>query len=356
VTDGGVRTVLVFGAGASLAEAKAHRARQDREHPPLDATFFRRVKKYGRSPGLFARVQAQARRLDVPDLARSNPPVGLEDYIGRVYFNIHHNPEATATSAYFQIVDLYAWEVAETTNWMMGRSGPIKKVLQKEISAGNQVSVVTFNIDMLIENALQELVHSRPGAPWCLRDAYGFSVPPRMATTTAESFDYDGSEVTIPLYKMHGSLNWVFRHRDFYPPADLVSRPRRVWQLLRKRVLSSRTTLEFGGSGRSRWYTFPLIVPPVYEKHAFIRMHLQEVWENAEAALTGADRVVFWGYSFPAADTHARHFFEGMADRNPALNHPIVISPDPSTGMALWSLLRAKSVTQYGDVSTYLGS
>jgi hypothetical protein len=265
------KIVLVLGARASLAEAKARRPKRDREHPPLDATFFRRVRKYRRNPALFNRVQVQATKLDVPDLARSDPPVGLGDYIGRVYFNIHHNPVATATSAYFQMIDLYAWEVSETTNWMIGRSGPIKKVLQKEIFAGHNVSVVTFNIDMLIENALQELVHSRPGAPWCLQNAYGFSNPLRRATTEAESFDYDGEEVTIPLYKMHGSLNWVFRHRDFYPPADLVSRARQVWQLCGKRVAASRTTLHFGGSGRATWYGFPLIIPPVYEKHAFIR-------------------------------------------------------------------------------------
>jgi hypothetical protein len=46
------------------------------------------------------------------------------------------------------------------------------------------------------------------------------------------------------------------------------------------------------------WMLFPLIVPPVYEKHQLIRTHLHGVWANAEAALLAARRVVFWGYSF----------------------------------------------------------
>ena len=67
-----------------------------------------------------------------------------------------------------------------------------------------------------------------------------------------------------------------------------------------------------------------------------------------------ADRVVFWGYSFPVADTHARQFFQGMADRNAVLRAPTIINPDPGTGAALWSLLRADQVTQYRDASGYL--
>ena len=334
----------------------AHRPKQKKEHPPLDANFFRRVEQYGRHRTLFTTVQAQARRLDIDDLARPDPSVGLEDYIGRLFFNVHHDPAKAPTGAYFDMIDLYAWEVIETTEWMMGRSGPIKRVLQKELGAGRNLTIITFNIDLLIENALQELTHSRPGARWSIRDTYGFSDPLKTATRPGSGgvFNHDSTVSAIALYKLHGSVNWLFQHRDYHPPPDLVSQRRAIWQLLNKHPGTGRQKIRSGRSGRSVWYASPLIVPPVYEKHAFIRMHLQEIWENAEKALAEADRVVFWGYSFPAADTHARHFFEGLADRNPVLRDPILINPDPSTGAALWSLLRARKVTQYGDVSDYL--
>jgi len=45
-----------------------------------------------------------------------------------------------------------------------------------------------------------------------------------------------------------------------------------------------------------------------------------------------------------------------MAERNAVLRQPIIVNPDPDTGAALWSLLRAGSVRQYGDVSEYLDS
>jgi SIR2-like domain len=351
-------TVIVIGAGASVSEALHHRPKQRKEHPPLDATLFRRVKKYNRHSTLFRRVQSQASNLNVRDLARDDPPIGLENYLGRLYFNVQHNPGLVPTSAYFDMIDLYAWEVIQTTDWMMGRSGPIMSVLQKELSAGRSAAVVTFNIDLLIENALDELRSARPGASWSLRNAYGFGTPLSIAQRTDDPtyFNFDNSPVDIPLYKLHGSVNWLFRHRDYYPPSDLVSQPRKIWQSLNKSQTIGRQRVRTGTAGRGTWYAFPLIVPPIYEKHAFIRMHLQAIWDHAQAALEEAERVIFWGYSFPAADTHARHFFEGLADANPALRNPIIVNPDPNAGAAMWSLLRAESVTQYGDVTSYLAS
>lgn len=284
-------------------------------------------------------------------------PIGLEEYLGRLYFNVHHNPLAASVRAYFELIDLYAWEVIETTQWMIGKPGLIKRVLEKEFQARDQVSIVTFNIDLLVENALERLAHSRGGPQWGLGTAYGFSKPLKTASSPVPLFEYDGLS-SIRLFKMHGSVNWIFKTRDYHPPADLVSQPREVWQLMDKRLPTRRMRLQptAGAKGRSVWYAFPLIVPPIYEKHAFIRTHLQEMWDNAEQALESADKVVFWGYSFPSADTHARQFFQGMADRNAVLRAPTIINPDPAVGSALWALLGADRVTQYRDAQGYLAS
>ena len=345
-------TVFVLGAGASLAEALHHRPKRSREHPPLDANLFRQKKRY-REDGLYRRVQAQATKLGVADLARESPPVGLEDYLGRLYFNVQHNPAQATVRAYFELIDLYAWEVVETTRWMVGRRGLIKRVLQREIARGNRITVITFNIDLLIENALQELVHSRPSARLDLALAYGFLDPLTPLIPQGDSFDFGGGVSDIPLLKMHGSVNWLFKTRDYYPPADLVSEARELYVLREKSVPPRRLRVRLNPGGRA-WYAFPLIVPPIYEKHAFIRTHLQDVWDGAEAALLSADQVVLWGYSFPSADTHARHFFQSVADRNPALRSPVIINPDLAVASALWSLLRVERVTQFRDAEKYL--
>lgn len=60
-------TVLVLGAGASLAEAIDRRPKRDRDHPPLDITFFRRASKH-RDSKLLRDVVAQAAAIGEPDL------------------------------------------------------------------------------------------------------------------------------------------------------------------------------------------------------------------------------------------------------------------------------------------------
>jgi hypothetical protein len=350
------RTVLVLGAGASLAEAVSRRPRRSRDHPPLDATFFSSAARC-RSSGLLDSVEAQARRLGEPALTVAAQPVSLEAHLGRLYFEMNHNPLRVSTLAYFEAVDLYAHEITLTTNWMMGKAGLIKKMIQAELKAGRDVAVVTFNVDLLVENALNLLITARPGAPWCLNHAYGFSrskTPVDIAGRAyASKFDYNGSEAAIPLFKMHGSTNWVFQHRDRYPPPDLVSKPREFYVVVNERLPDSRIRVRTTKSGR-HWYTSPLLVPPVYEKHGLIKRHLQEVWDGASDALRQATRVVFWGYSFPQADMHARHYFQGLAQENEALRSPVLVNPDPGAASALWSVLRPDRLEHFRSAQHYL--
>jgi SIR2-like domain len=274
-----------------------------------------------------------------------------------LYFEINHNPLRASTQAYFDAVTLYAWEITATTNWMMGKPGLMKKLIHSELKAGRRVSIVTFNIDLLAENALRCLDGARPSAKWCLNDAYGFSPSKEGVNYTARDyeghFDYSGTAADIKLFKMHGSVNWVFQHRDKHPPADLVSRARDFYVVTNER-LPQRTLAIRHSKGRRPWYISPLIVPPVYEKHGFIKRHLQEVWDGASKALLDASRVVFWGYSFPQADTHARHFFQGLSQENAALQKSITINPDPNAESALWDVLRPKSVRHYRSAEDYL--
>ncbi len=82
------------------------------------------------------------------------------------------------------------------------------------------------------------------------------------------------------------------------------------------------------GLGRRTWHTWPVIVPPVQEKDAFIGNALESVWQAAWVALSRAERVIVYGYSFPDADSRSRGFFLRAAtsmDRQPSL---VPINPD----------------------------
>jgi hypothetical protein len=349
-------TVFVLGAGASLAEAMQRRPKRSKEYPPLDATFFRNADKHG-NKGLLGKVAEQAAKLGEQDLTGDSPPVSLEAHLGRLYFEMNHNPIKVSTRSYFEAVTLYAWEITATTNWMMGKGGLMKKVIHNEIKAGRRVSIVTFNIDLLAENALNCLDKGRPRAEWCLNKTYGFS-PEKDDLFYASKgyedlFSYDGNAAEISVFKMHGSVNWVFRHRDTHPPADLVSKER-AFYVVRNERLPQRSLVIKRKQDRRNWYLSPLIVPPVYEKHGLIKRHLHDVWDGASKALEEAAKVVFWGYSFPHADTHARHYFQGLSRDNAALREPITINPDPNAESALWDVLRPRSVRHYRSAAHYL--
>jgi hypothetical protein len=349
-------TILVLGAGASLAEAIARRPKHSKEHPPLDATFFRNARRH-RNVALLQKVVDQATKLGEQDLTRDNPPVSLEAHLGRLYFEMNHNPIRVSARAYFDAVNLYAWEISATTNWMMGKPGLMKKLIHSELKSGRRVSIVTFNVDLLAENALRCLNNARPSAAWCLNEAYGFSPSKQgvkyISRGYTDYFDYDGETADIDVFKMHGSVNWVFQHRDQHPPADLVSKERNFYVVTNEKLPQTSLTIK-RKKGERRWYLSPLIVPPVYEKHGFIKRHLQEVWDGASNALCDASRVVFWGYSFPQADTHARHYFQGLSRENEALQAPITINPDPAAESALWDVLRPKGVRHYRSAEDYL--
>ena len=102
------------------------------------------------------------------------------------------------------------------------------------------------------------------------------------------------------LLKPHGSLNWFEETQGRYIKD-------------KKKALifkgdTEHTVFAFREprapvSSRDRVYT-PLIVPPVYLKN-FESPVFQTLWKNCTAALSAARKVVFLGYSMPAADLHA---------------------------------------------------
>src|SRR4051794_27025119 len=115
--DGQKTSVLVLGAGASVAEAKDHRRTWEVDHPPLDLNFFRRAARHGAEP--FGAVANHARDLGQPELTQDNPPVSLEEHLGRLYFEMNNAGTEENVRAYFDLVHLYTTELLTTTNWMI---------------------------------------------------------------------------------------------------------------------------------------------------------------------------------------------------------------------------------------------
>lgn len=107
------------------------------------------------------------------------------------------------------------------------------------------------------------------------------------------------------LLKPHGSLNWYEAQQ--IPNVDSSKRTvifpnenevERIEVFRRPRAIRS-------GSGQK--YT-PLIVPPTYLKD-FNRPIFRQIWNRCTDVLSTPKRLVFLGYSLPAADLHAQFIF-----------------------------------------------
>jgi hypothetical protein len=215
-----LRTVAIFGAGATLSEAIAYRPKQTREHPPLDASFFGKTVELEDRHSL---VRSAVRRLrsvirtdgsfDDPWSARS--PITLEQFFADVYYDVASSRSSSAFRVYLALLNLYGHVLGATTNWITSRtrSGLLIHLLRREvrIAAPNALTIITFNQDLVLENTVRRLCHD--DERWCLRGLYGdldfnplFSrrdevLPHHSATCRHNS--------PITLLKLHGSLNWT---------------------------------------------------------------------------------------------------------------------------------------------------
>ena len=138
-------------------------------------------------------------------------------------------------------------------------------------------AVVTTNYDLLVERGLRHRPMRRSNRPGIY---YGGLGRPQVLKGTALPFSaakpdrFIELEGTIPLYKLHGSLNW-----------GLEAGALRLYQDL-------RPAFRHGGDAQ--------IVPPVVEKEA--PTWLLDVWEGARQALTSCSTWLVCGYSLPTYD------------------------------------------------------
>lgn len=139
-------------------------------------------------------------------------------------------------------------------------------------------AVISFNWDLILDELLfgKEIDAA----------SYGFS---KRAT---------GGAI---LLKPHGSLNWFEESQGRF-----LKDKKRTLLFEENGGDSVYAFREFRApvSKRGRVYT-PLIIPPVYLKN-FKKPVFKDLWNNCTVTLSTPKKVVFLGYSMPAADLHAQ--------------------------------------------------
>lgn len=358
-------TVIVVGAGATLAQAQGYRPKQTKEHPPLDLGFFDKAQSLAPSnPTVRRKLGDLGRALERSGGfldPTSQPGIRLEQFFADVYYEVADARSETAFAVFIELLRLYNRVIGETTNWLGSHSrlGVVDRLLRHEVAESDGlVTVVTFNQDLLLEN----VAYKFPGDKdrWCLDSLYGdpgLSPLVRGSAVFTPHADNCVHEPPFRLLKLHGSLNWMVRTRDRDPSlGTLFPRKSKTYYALDTRVVELGGRVRTGGgSGRTQWYLWPLVVPPIYEKHRLTATSvIQSVWSRAREAISQASKVVVLGYSLPDADVSAAQMLRRAFNENAALEAIHCVNPDYAIVGKLRERLGANVVHMYTDLPTYL--
>jgi hypothetical protein len=361
-----VKVCLVLGAGATLANAqKFHPERMRETWPPLDTTFFEVVAKrrIAVTPHL-RRYFEQVVGID-PTLTTLRE-LRMEEVFKDAFYDLDESPtNKLVLDGYIDLVELYLRLLRETTNWLCQdkrRGAPVGRLLAEGARAADDLTVITFNHDLVIENEIYKRAQLRDR--WCLDQGYGgigtdldLVVPVGSAPVFPVHGDGQcdhGKPITV--LKLHGSLNWIVRLTSDRPTANLLrgkSGPKPV-SLLTRRYVTGRSAIVRTGSGRTRWETWPVVVPPVYAKQA-LRSAVQTTWAEARDALVSAERVVFFGYSLPGVDIEAEKLVERALAKSP-IEWVDVVNPAPATAARFAEISKTVPVRWYPGLDEFFGA
>lgn len=345
--------ILLVGAGASVAEAGAANIRRA---PPLDASFFQlcRRARFVRDTAIQTYLQSSY------GFNPFDEGSAMEDVFNLLYSDVTSNPPPEgAMDAYWSLLTLYRRAISRTTNELSGNSrtgvGRLFRFLLRSFPDAS-VSFITFNHDLVIEKAIQLASQTKRYAhiSWNLRSTYGLRFerwPKPRGRKGAFTLQSQESPYDIRIFKLHGSMNWL------YPVSDLDD-PKNAFRIPRGDLMCSNDsdiypTYEI--SQREGYKDLvPLVVPPVYEKSEQISRLLSPVWNSAIELIRSAGNLIVFGYSMPDADLAARSMLRRAVHQNGNLNQVHVIDINPYVASKVGSILDIPAISQYRTVANFV--
>jgi hypothetical protein len=169
----------------------------------------------------------------------------------------------------------------------------------------NDCCIISLNYDIIVDNALSMPLPAK-------RIDYGLSVRyAREKYNRPREYQLLNEQDRItPLYKLHGSLNWL------YCPScqqlDVTIGEKGVHYIYEEG--RDEEGSDFACPDCQGRYD-PLIITPTLLK-TYDNILLREVWRQAEDKVSRADEVVFIGYSLPDADVLLRCMLKRALFRN----------------------------------------
>lgn len=294
------RTVFIFGAGASH-EAGA----------PLMNNFLQVAQDLRRS----GRVQDVDSHFRLVDEARS--------------LLAHSHSKSTGVDIDNLETVFSAFELAR----MVGTLGDMKKEDLKQLPHAYRIVIArTLEETLDFQNTQRGILAPEPYVRFA--NALVDLQSERKPIPTLISFNYDlgldwalmkagfninygfaqGRPIaSVNLFKLHGSINWVYSERDKCPEhwdlrdanAHQQNFLYETSDIVRYRLSPNLNLFRQSENGEP---TLPLIIPPTFNKGAE-NSYLNQVWSSAAEALKEAENIIVIGYSLPETDQFFKYLY-----------------------------------------------
>lgn len=347
-----LKTVLIMGAGAVRA---ASGTKAIAKRPPLDRDFFEIAKKSHRSQ--CALVEKHVR-----------------DFVGKYSLEVLRSLEETTTLLYLKAVDsrqgdrahkaflaqltLLRLVLSKTTNELpTGPATLLYRLFRAELDLlekAEDLTIITFNYDLMIERTLQSLQEKHPSIPlFSFPGCYRLS--PEVRTTgvggnTARFIGIEKAHRGVGVLKLHGSMNWISTHKSATPLPSALFGVKRELTVLDSTLLHPELTWK---PGKKKLYVQPIILPPVTGKRGLLHKGVGRLWQTAANALRDADRVIVFGYSCPPMDFEAKILL-GEHIQPERTSDLIVIDPCTSVAAKFVSLSGVEKARVYSCAKALL--
>ncbi len=284
-----IEDIIFLGAGASAAHGAPVQSR-------LFEEYFKGAsgrQQYGGRPGMKERLEIFFMKFFGIDVTNNNKVFPTcEEVFGMIYFL-----ENNLTS--FEIQKLEKKEIDQTfisyiaddlkfciaivLNEKLEIYEPyhlnlINRLLENR-NDFEKTAFINFNYDILLDNALENAFEHN--------HEYSIDYGIKFRNLNIKK------KYPIKLYKLHGSLNWLFcqncKKFTFY-----------LGEKKQARIPYDHTFCDYC----HQIYNAPLLIAPTYYKN--FNRYAKMIWHRIEKVLISARKLIFCGYSFPEADLHIR--------------------------------------------------
>lgn len=368
-------TCLIIGAGATFADAKINGYRY--ELPPLDKNFFwnhhitysySKAKDgelhKGSSWNSFIMYDLDSyfmKKYGYSIYAKDSPNNSLEKALRILYADIFITETAKeAEELLLKLITFLNSLIASSTNRiklsMRNRLTRVINKLLNDCKSSEDLTIISYNFDLQAEKSLRFISRriARFNSYFDFPNCYCLPSKSYKVTSpkgdTSDIFDFRKQDTKklkgIKILKPHGSLNWLSLYPEKRSLLSHISKSKNI--MISRRALLPKT-LTFKGEK-----TFPVVIPPLVNKGAFIRSSvIDNVWGEMRSELSKCARLVVYGYSCPEADTESFNLLSQVFTKARSIKELDIINPDASIITRLQDAVRSPIIHYYKNADYY---